>query len=406
MAIDKLGLYNDACRIAGAERLASLTEAREARYKLDEIFDLGAIDYCLKIAMPAFARKTAELTNSGASTSPEFAATHTLPSDFLTHLPRQDGLPSLYSDATLDTPVGRMLRDGDVLYSDHATVYLRYVFSNDTYSTWEPEFVRLFTAYLGMELAERIAPHRYTSAKEKFDALAEEARSLAGLQEPLGGRTPVSNVELTEDWLPIYNDAAQILGRPHFSSIDAATELKVMFDVARDARIVEALLEEANWNFPISSAKLEENTRLEPEWGYRYVHEKPKDLHRLDGYFHDEMMRKSLRNYQDEAHNIYTNVTPIYVKFISADYIHNLAMWPAYFRRTVSARMAYDVRRDERLALTADKRAEIEMEYEDRLNAAKNIDAMQSPPIVISQGSWSASRYMGGHSGRPGDDYY
>ena len=406
MALDKLGLYNDACRIAGAERLADLTEAREARYKLDEIFDLGAIEFCLRIAMPAFARKTASLSNAGASTSPAYSATHNLPSDFVINLLRADGLPSLYADAKLEQPVARHHRDGDVIYTDYDTVYLRYVYLNETYSTWDAEFVRLFTAYLGMELAERIAPHRYRIAKAKFDELAETARSLAAFQEPIGGRAQASDVQLTPEWLPIYNDAAQILGKPHFAGVSDSSVLKVMFDVARNARLVEAMLEETNWNWPTASAKLEQNSRIEPQWGYQHAHQKPEDLHRLDGIFRDEMMQTPLKLYQDEGLNIYTNCTEIYVKYISAIYLHNIAKWPAHFRRLVAARLAYDVRSDPRCGLDAQKRAEVKDEYQERRDASLNIDTMQSPPIVISQGSWAGSRYRGMDRNRPGSVDY
>jgi len=39
-SVAKLGIYNDALRLVGAERLESESEAREVRYKLDEIWNL------------------------------------------------------------------------------------------------------------------------------------------------------------------------------------------------------------------------------------------------------------------------------------------------------------------------------------------------------------------------------
>lgn len=406
MALDKLGLYNDACRIAGVERLADLTEAREARFKLDEIFELGAVDYCLRIAMPAFARKTQALGNDGASVSPEFKATHTLPTDFITYLPRPDGLPTLYYDAALDQPVARQLRDGDTIYTDYETVYIRYIFRNEDYATWDPEFVKFFTAYLGMELAERIAPHRYSVAAAKYKELLEGAQALAAIQEPLGGRAKASDVQLTVEWLPIYNDAAQILGKPHFTSIDDATVLKVMFDVARNSRLVDAMLEMTNWNWPTASAALEHNSRLEPQWGYQYTHEKPRDLHRLDGLFVDEMMQHALTRYQDEGINIYSNYQTVYIRYVSSDYLHNIAKWPAHFRRLVAGRLAFDVRNDPRCELDPQRRAEVGLEYEMRKQEAESVDTMQSPPIVISEGSWARSRYYGGSRSRDDYGYY
>ena len=406
MALNKLGLYNDACRIAGVERLASLDEEREARYKLDQIYDLGAVEYCLRIALPAFARKTVGLQNTGFNSGLDYSGSFDVPSDYVSYLPERDGLQSLYSDTALSQPIEDHIRDNLRIYANYDTVYMRYIFLNETYGTWDADFVRLFTAYLGKELCHRIAPHRLAEANRSFQELEEKARSFAILQEPLGGRTKRSNVQLTEDWLPIYNDAAQILGEEHILNIRDTSALKTMLDQSRNARAVEAMLEVTNWNFPTSSAKLEENTRLEPEWGFQYVHEKPTDLHRLDGFFIDELMQIPLKHYQDEGLNIYSNSTPVYIKYVSSSYVHNVAIWPDYFRRLVAGRMAFDVRNDKRLDLPPQRRMEISAEYDERLDTAKNVDAMQSPPIVISRGSWVNSRYFGGNRNRPDDGYY
>ena len=45
MALDKVGIYNDALILLGERRLSSISEAREPRYNLDAIWDIGAVDY-------------------------------------------------------------------------------------------------------------------------------------------------------------------------------------------------------------------------------------------------------------------------------------------------------------------------------------------------------------------------
>jgi hypothetical protein len=50
VAISKLGIYNDALRILGERKLSSISEDRPPRYRLDDIYDFGAIEYCLEVS--------------------------------------------------------------------------------------------------------------------------------------------------------------------------------------------------------------------------------------------------------------------------------------------------------------------------------------------------------------------
>ena len=67
----KLSIYNGALTIIGERKLASLTENREPRYKLDEIWDNDMIDRCLQMGQWKFAKRTVELTAS-PSVTPSF----------------------------------------------------------------------------------------------------------------------------------------------------------------------------------------------------------------------------------------------------------------------------------------------------------------------------------------------
>jgi len=68
---DKLSLYNAALSHIGDRKLASLTEEREPRYVLDDIFDDGAIDYCLEQGLWSFATRTLEMDYT-PSVEPDF----------------------------------------------------------------------------------------------------------------------------------------------------------------------------------------------------------------------------------------------------------------------------------------------------------------------------------------------
>jgi len=390
----KLALYNQALLVIGAERLLDITEEREVRFRLDDIYDLGAVRHTLKYAAPDFARRTAHLTSPAASTSGGFKYSHSLPDDFLSILTDGENNQQIYQDECLDVSLRRFLREGSTIVADHADIYLRYVADVQDISEWSPEYVRLVAAYMGMELAQRMSPQHYETAKATYDALAQQSLYEANKAET-HLRPRKSESEINASWLPVYNDALNILGASHLSGIDEDSPLRVRLDVARNALAIESILETTGWNWAITSRKLTQNTRLETEWGYRFTHEKPDDMHRFDGIFSDEYMRCPVKDYQDEHRNIHCNLNEIYIKYVSKEFLYNPATWPAYFRRLVAAKLAYDVRNTPEAEQEQIDKANVEREYMMRKDEAENVDAQQSPPQVIHTGSWVRSRYRG-----------
>jgi len=67
----RLKLYNEALRICGETSLASLTEDREPRHLLDEVWDNGGVKACLEAGQWRFALRTIQL-DYDADITPEF----------------------------------------------------------------------------------------------------------------------------------------------------------------------------------------------------------------------------------------------------------------------------------------------------------------------------------------------
>lgn len=63
MANDQLSLYNNALTVLGERKIASLTENREPRRVLDDVWS-GAVKYCLEQGQWKFAIRTSKLTYS------------------------------------------------------------------------------------------------------------------------------------------------------------------------------------------------------------------------------------------------------------------------------------------------------------------------------------------------------
>ena len=388
MATTQLSLYNEALLLVGERELTTVTDAVEARYRLDSAYANG-VDYCLELVAPVFARKTSKLTTYTTSSVHAYDNVFTLPADYIS-------MVELYSDEKLDQPISRYIIEGGTLACNYTTIYLRYITNSYALTLWDRSFVQVVVAYLAMSVAPRIASDEVERATALFNERVNQAVALRQSKEP-DKRSSNEGVTLTNDWRAIYNNALMILGLDEINSNTDDSDRKVKLDVARSSNLIEYLLEKTGWHWAIQSYQAQYNPSLEPEWGYNRVFDKPDDLHRLDGIFEDEMMQTPLKNYKDEGEYIYTNINTIYIQFVSNSYLTTPSYWPSYFRRLVAAAMARDVA----MSLGVDPRIPATL-YEEIEYEAKNIDIMQSPPRKISNGSWVRARYSGyPYRGRP-----
>ena len=154
MATSQLKLYNGALVLLGETRLASLSESREPRHILDNIWDNGLVDRCLEEGLWNFATRTREISyNPSISSDFGFQYAFDKASDFIRTV-------QVSSDEHfVNSLVGHQYHDeGEYLWCDLQTIYWRYV-SNDSefggdLSLWPESFTNFVEHYL----AHRAAP--------------------------------------------------------------------------------------------------------------------------------------------------------------------------------------------------------------------------------------------------------
>lgn len=388
MATTQLSLYNEALLLVGERELTALSDTVEARYRLDTAYANG-VNYCLELVSPSFARKTTNLTSYSTSSQHAYDNVFTLPADYI-------GMVEVYSDDKLDQPISRYIIDGGTLACNYTSIYLRYISNGYALTSWDKSFERVVVAYLAQSVAPRIAPDEMDRINALFDSYVEQAIALSSRKEP-SRRPSNENTTLTNPLRTIYNRALQILGLEEINTNTDDSDRKVKLDVAWSSQLVASLLEETGWHWAISSMKMEYNPSLEPVWGYTKVFDKPADMHRMDGLFCDEYMRVPLKEYMDEQDYIYANVTECYIKFVSAARLTDYSNWPAHFSRLAGSALA----RDAAAALGVDP-VYTQARFKEDMNNARNIDIMQSPPRLLSGGSWTGSRSRGNYyRGRP-----
>lgn len=390
MAISKLGLYNDALRIVGERRLATLTDNRPQRYWLDDVYDLGAVEFCLERVKPRFASKVVLLTTS-APIATGFEYEYALPDDYVCMI-------GAYSDLDLDDPIERFVIEGGTFASDQETVLLRYVTNTvaEVYTNWTPSFARVVSAYLAREISGQTRPNDFQRFDTGFNAALEASITTDSMEEPAKRAGPTVRT-LTQSWFQVYNHALSILGMDELIALDDDSDRRVKLDNALNQGIVQQALEDHPWRFEVSSSQIDLDPSVEPAWGYQYAFELPSDMYRIHGVYCDEYMSTPLKDYRVEDDYLFCEQTTIYIEYIQNELIDNPGAWPQYFRTLVSAMMAERacnvLRGPYEVAVSALERAE---------NRARSNNANASPPRTIARGSWTRARQSrSDYRGRP-----
>jgi hypothetical protein len=203
MAATQLGLYNEALRLIGERRLASLAENREPRRVLDDIWNDGAVNYCLEQGLWNFAMRAVSITPS--TTVPAFG--YTLAFDKPNDLIRTAGVSS---DEFFNTPLTAYMEEVGFWFADINPLYIRYISNAASYGNdltrWPQTFTKFVAAYLASEAAFTL-----TQSEEKkketltilgarlTDARSKDAMAEATAFPPQGGWTKARHGSGTRD---------------------------------------------------------------------------------------------------------------------------------------------------------------------------------------------------------------
>lgn len=189
----QLGLYNEALRLIGERQLASLAENREPRRVLDNIWNDGAVNYCLEQGQWNFAMRAVSITP--ADTVPEFGFQYAFdkPSDHIR-------TASLCEDENYNVPLIRVMEEVGFWFADITPIYVRYVsnaggYGNDL-TRWPQTFTKFVAAFLASEavlsLTQSEEKQKLTLAimnQRMKDARSKDAMSEATAFPPKGGWT-------------------------------------------------------------------------------------------------------------------------------------------------------------------------------------------------------------------------
>ena len=151
---DTLSIWNGALAACGERALASLTENREPRYVIEDVWNREFIRECLEEAMWKFATRSSKLSYS-PSVTPAFGYQYGYekPGDWLKTV-------AVCQDEFYKVPLLSYTTEQGYIYTELDEIYVKYV-SNDVewgmdLSLWPRSFTRYMEHYLGSLIMPRL----------------------------------------------------------------------------------------------------------------------------------------------------------------------------------------------------------------------------------------------------------
>lgn len=182
----------------------------------------------------------------------------------------------------------------------------------------------------------------------------------------------------------VINDALALLDQPPSAGPnDTSTWVKRLNN--RYEGVARRLLSDHPWNFAEDRVQLE--LLDETPIGWEYAYNKPGDLLRICKV--SDTGRKSdspFKDYDDSAGKILTNLSTVYLFYISDSWVEKEGSWPPLFAYAVSTELAYLVN-----GPTTKSRAkglDLRSEAKNAFRKAKTWDAQQKPSEELPNGMW------------------
>lgn len=380
MAITRLSIYNKALSLIGERALADVSERREPRFVLDNLYNYEAINTCLELAKPKFAQRTAQLINPVASTTHGLPHTYTFPTDYISTLELSGphgGPGSFYADESLNNPIDRYIVERRGVSCDIPTrIWMRYISADVTFADWTPSFANVVAAWLAREAAKRLNPNASERTNTYFDEALAALRQLEPIKEdvvlPQQAPTPLSDEKLA-----IYNDIARRLGLLEFRDGADQSTIRLAIDSVYDTS--EAFLLAtvqprfaARYNLITQEQSPPPTTSRQLDNFYSF----PADYVYWLGVYSDANLDVPITRYtiHDTGFSIEDEVDPT-LWFISDSATES--QWSSYFTEAFTAHVAHRVCRQ----FAPDKEPGLKADKDAALTAAITLDRVTEPTV-------------------------
>lgn len=181
---DRLSIYNDALLLCGERALASLTEEREPRRLLDQVWTSNGVKKCLEMGQWGFAMRTV-MIDYDPGIEPDFGYQRAFekPTDWVL-------TSALCSDEYFKAPLLSYFDEATYWYADLDTLYVRFV-SSDTnygfdYNKWPDSFQDFVNAYFASRVVLKLTndADKLKTLLALFEKLKRDAKNRAAMADP------------------------------------------------------------------------------------------------------------------------------------------------------------------------------------------------------------------------------
>lgn len=171
----RLDIYNDALMYCGERSISSLSEDREPRRLLDQVWNSNGVQFCLEQGQWHFAMR-ADMIDPDPDIEPDFGFgyAYTKPDDWLI-------TSAVCEDEYLRIPLNQYTDEKGYWYADINPIYVKYVSNDENYGMDLGKWPQSFADYVSLYFAKRIII-KLSSDSSKFreiSKLCEEALSVA-----------------------------------------------------------------------------------------------------------------------------------------------------------------------------------------------------------------------------------
>lgn len=151
MSATRLSIYNDALLLCGERALASLTEEREPRRLLDQVWNQNGVDECLEEGQWNFAMRTIQI-DYDPDIEPDFGYSRAFskPSDWIL-------TSALCCDEFFRVPLLQYSDEAGYWYAELDTIYVKHVSNDASYGADLSKWPRSFTEFVVTHFASKIA---------------------------------------------------------------------------------------------------------------------------------------------------------------------------------------------------------------------------------------------------------
>lgn len=192
--------------------------------------------------------------------------------------------------------------------------------------------------------------------------------------------------------LQIYNLALNLLKETKLADLTEAREARYVLDDWW-SQTRQWMLEAGFWKFALRSASITQDTLIVPEFGPPLAHNKPDDWVKTYAVSASERFDPLLESWLEEIGNIFCDVTPIYIRYVSNDANYGLDMtkWTARFVQAFAARLAANVC-GKVSGSSEGLKDKLDKEADTALSIALSFEAMREPNRRPSEGRWNQAR--------------